>query len=161
MKTKYTIIGIIGTTAIITTAYATCYLNQVVCCVTGSTQLTSQTLYCSTGLLGSGGTPFYPNIYADEDGYRFDTYAVGAGGKVNSGGITTYCSGESQQPNSVANPGPPGNLVGFKVYFSDPCRNITATDVSGSSNYGAGSGATINYYSVTTHYVDNTSSGCN
>jgi hypothetical protein len=136
---------------LVATAYGTCYLQQVVCCIQGGTDLGSATM--------CGGST--ESVVVDEDAWRFDTYSVTVGGASSPVAHTCYCDGS----DIVGNNGeaflapPSGNAYlygttpplggGFEVHYWQ-CM--------------AGQNTTANsegYYAVTTHYLTTGSSGCN
>jgi hypothetical protein len=118
-----TIVGLIGS------AYATCYLPQVVVCLgLGDSPSGNFVKTCS----GSGTVTYAYQIVADETAYRTDVYSVTRGGydSHDIGGAGYYCDGSSQDS---ANFNTSPSSVGFLAHYIDPCNGSRITGVNNAS----------------------------
>jgi hypothetical protein len=124
----------IVTTAVIFTvlasAYATCYLNQVVLCIGNGDEVASSFKSCAPNTV----TLSYA-IYADENAYKWNVYSVTRGGfhTEDLNAISpVYCDGIVTDPNGNANQNPQNNY-GFKSHYIDPCNGGTVSAVNDGS----------------------------
>lgn len=158
MKRKLNIILTLSLLALVGTAYATCYLNQVVLCFKAGDTVVGSYLY--TG--GSGpNTSFTTQVYADEDCWRYDLYSVTRGGRTlaSAKSYLSYCVGINGAVGAVGPNTHENDQTGFEVYFYNP--NVGSTVTGWNAPGGGPTSDGRDFYHVTAYYVDQDSVQCN
>jgi hypothetical protein len=104
------------TLTMIGTAYATCYLLQVVVCASNGQSVGTISVNCS-------GTVKTADLYASEDAYVFERYSVTYGGFPTTT-KSMYCDTAAEYPNTTTGVAAGS---GFDCYYVDPCNGSDAT----------------------------------
>ena len=102
---------------LMSTAYATCYLQKVVLCLGSGDGVGSFTSTCPGSPSYSANVP----VYASENAYKWDVYSVTRGGYTSHAYSTAasdfnYCNRNSGQPDI--------NNGTFSVWYRIPCNGV-------------------------------------
>jgi len=160
MNRKLNIILAAVVAGAVTTAYATCYLGNVIGCFSYTDLVAGSWCFGTTYTFGSTSNPstgcsgFTANVYADENAYRYDLVSVSVGGKnmQPANTYTSYCSGQSTGNGLHTFAGDTGS---FEVYYLDANVGSEVTGWNGPSNVGTA------FFVTTAHYLVDPTTACN
>jgi len=144
MKNKIRILINVLTAISITAGYATCYLDQIVLCVSSGQNL---------GGFSSSykGTAITSTAYANENAFRNDTYTVTTAGFNELSLTPTYCEGIAESVSGTSQFAMDTSGY-FQVYYFVSSLGADVDDYNPSSVNGYLS-PNVTFYSVVTHYT--------
>lgn len=145
---------------LISTAYATCYLQGVVLCFEDSDTVSSDWCFGTTYTFGSTSSPstgcsgYTAAVIADENAYRWDLMSASRGGKNHESSLdrTSYCDGASTG-NGVLT-GFNNYNQGFRCRWFNPNLGTQVTGMNAPSP-----GTAFATYAVSS--LDNSATDCN
>ena len=163
MKKKLNLILAVLVAGVVTTAYATCYLQGVVVAKASGDLVVAGgcivSYSCGNTVTPSSCCSLTADVYANEYAYKYDLYSVTAGGRSSESlnSWLNWCDGASLHGWAAQDyHGRAGG--GFDIYYYDPNLGTTAYGHNGDPAFNAAYSA---FYQPVCHYLDISAAACN